>query len=538
MVDFDQFTSDTVRIAALKLDEAIRCGYIWPSFQPIVELGTEAIVGFEVLARWKDTTHGAFSPTEFIPLAEKSGLIDSLTDNLVRRACSEASRWQGEFILAFNLSPGQFRDSDLFQTIRMIVNSTSFPPTRIHIEITEGLLLENNETVQSNISAFKAAGMGVALDDFGTGFASLTQLHAFPFDKLKIDKSFVTNIVTDSGSRKIVESVIGLGQSLGMAVVAEGVETRQQADMLRLLGCDLGQGWLFGKPLNAAQTASLLDHHLQKPLTGHKTTAPSFQRVHQLEALYHAAPIGLCFLDTTFVHTSVNMRFAKMFALSPEEMIGRTVHSFMPATDAESVTQDLRRVLTGETIIREAYKPPRSDQSFLVVNQRVIDGDGKPIGVSVTSIDVTAHLRVEDVLTQTEDHARWTIDSSPNIPWASDPQGNVYFMGPTPDVTKISVTDRISDWMSRMHPDDHVRVRQEWLDWLPSQMPFETQFRLRLRRDEFQWMVSRAKPHFDSHGCVDKWYGVITEAQIQCNPPVLSLSNAHISDQLSFLVKD
>ncbi|RYD84297.1 MAG: EAL domain-containing protein, partial [Verrucomicrobiaceae bacterium] len=289
-----------------RLQAALLTDEIWPAFQPLVNIQSGAIVGFEVLARWTNALGHAISPSEFIPIAEEYALIDILTRKIVAQACGHAVSWPGSFVLAVNLSPTQFRDPALFAFLTDTIKATGFPLNRIHVEITESALLEDDETVRSTIAAFKAVGIGLALDDFGTGFASLTRLHAFPFDKLKIDMSFVRSMQHDSGSRKIVASVIGLGQSLGMTVVAEGVETEEQAAMLRRLGCDIGQGWLFGKPLNAQQAAKLLDLRLQQALPTSAANVSIFQRIHHLDALYRAAPIGLCFLDVNLRHVSVN----------------------------------------------------------------------------------------------------------------------------------------------------------------------------------------------------------------------------------------
>ncbi|CUX06919.1 Diguanylate cyclase with PAS/PAC sensor (modular protein) [Agrobacterium fabacearum S56] len=264
-----------------------------------------------------------------------------------------------------------------------------------------------------------------------------------------------------------------------------------------------------------------------------KPSASLFHRVHQLDALYSASPIGLCLLDTNLIHTSVNPRFSAMFALSPDDMIGQTVHSFMPAQEADRVTSDLVKVLLGETVVIEDYRPVGSDRMFFVINQRVNDDDGVAIGISVTAVDVTGHKRVETLLSQTEDHQRWSIDLSPNIPWASDAAGVVNFMGPTPDCSKIDVGARIEDWMARMHPEDRLRVRKQWLEWIPSGTPFETMFRMRLGGDGFHWMLSRAKPHHGPDGTISKWYGVITElaAQQSLRDQLLKLDNVGASSQ-------
>lgn len=507
--------TNVAKVIADQLQQAIFTPAIWPAFQPLVDLPSGAIVGFEVLARWTDTCGDAISPARFIAVAEATGLINALTKKIVSEACQQATLWPGTFVLAINLSPTQFRDPDLFEFITETVRTTGFPLNRIHIEITESALLEEDETVRATIASLRSAGLGIALDDFGTGFASLTRLHAFPFDKLKIDMSFVRSMQHDSGSRKIVASVIGLGQSLGMTVVAEGVETEKQATMLRRLGCDVGQGWLFGKPLNGAQTAELLETRKQQTLSPRVINTSLFQRVHHLDALYKAAPIGLCFLDMNLRHVSVNDRFAEMLGLCPDDMIGHTVHNFMPDRAARRVTKDLHRVLGGETVVIDEYQPVGSKCAFLVINQRVDDDAGEPIGISVTAIEVTNRKEIETALRETEDHARWSIELSPNIPWSSDAKGVVNFMGPTPDGSVKSTPDRIADWYDRMHPDDRLRVRQEWLAWLPSGQPFETMFRMRFRDNDWRWMLSRARPHRNVKGKIVKWYGVITEILVQ-----------------------
>ncbi|NEI05349.1 EAL domain-containing protein [Rhizobium leguminosarum] len=494
-----------------RLREALKNNEVWPAFQPLVDMHNGAIVGFEVLARWTDPELGIIGPNEFIPLAEATGLIGLLTREVISQACSAAESWPGVFMLSINISPIEFRDPGLLEDIRDTIHSTGFPISRVQIEITEGALLEDVEMVRATIQSFKALGMGLALDDFGTGFASLTQLHAFPFDKLKIDMSFVRTMEGDSCSRKIVTSVIGLGQSLGMAVVAEGVETEQQATMLRRLGCDVGQGWLFGKPLKAADTQRLLSVREHRPLVLRSRNTSPFQRLHQLDALYKAAPIGLCFLDNDLNHVSVNNRFAEMLGTSPCDMIGRSVRDFIPDNEARRVTEDLKRVLAGETVVVEEYQPVGGKGAFLVINQRVDDDAGDPIGISVTAIDVSERRSIEVALRESEDHARWSIELSPNIVWSTDAEGTVNYMGPTLDGTLKGTAERIADWYDRMHPDDRPRVRKQWLAWLPSGEPFETTFRMRFQDSSWRWMISRAKPHRNPQGEIIKWYGVITE---------------------------
>ncbi|WP_165915166.1 EAL domain-containing protein [Rhizobium sp. PP-F2F-G48] len=487
---------------------------VWPAFQPLVDLQSNAIIGFEVLARWTDPVEGAIAPCEFVPYAEANGLIDALTQKMILDACRQAVTWPGSFVLAINLSPIQFRSRDLSDFLITAIAATGFPLARIHIEITESALLEDNENVRRTIAKLKADGIGLALDDFGTGFASLTQLHAFPFDKLKIDMSFVRTLEEDSGSRKIIASVIGLGQSLGMTVVAEGVETEQQAVILRRLGCDVGQGWLFGKPLDALQTERLLASRTQQPLSP-RVNGSLFQRVHQLDALYRAAPIGLCYIDADLRYISVNQRYAEMLGSCPTQMVGQPIDQFMPDREARHLNRDLRRILDGESMVVDEFKMAGTANAFLTIHQRVDDDAGQAIGISGTAIDITDRKLIETALQETEDHARWSIELSPNITWSSDAHGTVNYMGPTPDGSIRNVVDRIADWQGRMHPDDRQRVRREWLEWLPTGKPFETMFRMRLNDETWRWMLSRARPHHDGGGDIVKWYGLISEVAVQ-----------------------
>ncbi len=505
----------TTKISSLRgLEQALRTPAVWPAFQPLVDLQNNAIIGFEVLARWTDPVAGAIPPCEFVPYAEAKGLIDALTQKMILDACRHAVTWPGSFVLAINLSPIQFRSRDLSDFLITAIASTGFPLRRIHIEITESALLEDDENVHQTIAQLKAKGIGLALDDFGTGFASLTQLHAFPFDKLKIDMSFVQTLEEDSDSRKIIASVISLGQSLGMTVVAEGVETEQQAIILRRLGCDIGQGWLFGKPLDALQTKQLLASQPQQPFSP-RVHSSLLQRVHQLDALYRAAPIGLCYLDTDLRYISVNQRYAEMLGSCPAQMVGQPIDRFMPDREARYLTEDLRRILDGETMVVDEFKMAGTANAFLTIHQRVDDDAGHAIGISVTAIDITDRKLIETALKETEDHARWSIELSPNITWSTDAHGTVNYMGPTPDGSIRDLDGRIADWQGRMHPDDRQRVRQEWLAWLPTGKPFETMFRMRLNDETWQWMLSRARPHRDAGGDIVKWYGLISEVAVQ-----------------------
>lgn len=241
------------------LRRAVIEGVIVPYYQPLVDLRTGMMIGVEMLARWPDPARGLVSPDTFIPLAEELDLIGILTVHLLRRACLEAAQWPAEIKLACNLSPLQLQDVGLSGAIRDVFTETRFSPERLELEVTESALVGDLALARRSLEQLKTLGVRLALDDFGTGYSSLRQLQTLPFDKIKIDRSFVAAMVEDAESSKIVAAVVGLGHSLGMTTVAEGVETEATAVLLHTLGCDIGQGWLYGRPVPADRIAAMFD---------------------------------------------------------------------------------------------------------------------------------------------------------------------------------------------------------------------------------------------------------------------------------------
>jgi diguanylate cyclase (GGDEF)-like protein/PAS domain S-box-containing protein len=231
---------------------ALRRGQFELHYQPVVNLATRAPCGAEALIRWNHPTRGMIAPIQFIPIAEDNGLIVALGDWVLRTACLDAVGWPAHIKLAVNLSSVQFRQSDLVGTVRRALADSQFPAERLELEITETVLLQKNDENIALLHQLKGIGASIVLDDFGTGYSSLSYLKMFPWDKIKIDRSFVDEIETRADCRAIVCAVIGLGHSLDIATTAEGIETHEQWTLLRAAGCGLGQGYLFGRPVPKA----------------------------------------------------------------------------------------------------------------------------------------------------------------------------------------------------------------------------------------------------------------------------------------------
>jgi diguanylate cyclase (GGDEF)-like protein len=229
------------------------------AFQPLVGLPENRITCFEALLRWEHAERGAISPVEFIPVAEETGLIQPIGEWVLHEACRAAAGWPGEVRVAVNMSPVQFRNPRLFDTIQAAIAEARLSPNRLEIEITESLLLTDSDQTLETLHRLRDLGVRIALDDFGTGYSSLSYLRRFPFDKIKIDRSFMRDLARKGDSLAIIKAIIGLGHSLGMELVAEGVETEEQLNAVREQGCNEVQGFYFSPPMPPAAVRLLLE---------------------------------------------------------------------------------------------------------------------------------------------------------------------------------------------------------------------------------------------------------------------------------------
>jgi diguanylate cyclase (GGDEF)-like protein/PAS domain S-box-containing protein len=252
----------TARFYEAAMDEALRDrrqletdlrhaeerGELHVAYQPLADLDSGRIAGFEALLRWEHPRLGTISPGTFIPLAEETGTIVELGEWVLREACCEAARWSPSLKLSVNLSPAQFAQGDVAGLVEAILGETGLDPARLELEVTEGLLIKDADVALGILQRLKALGVRISMDDFGTGYSSLSYFRMFPFDKVKIDQSFIRDMIESPQARAIIRSVIGLSRGLGMPVVAEGVETAEQLEALRAEGCDQVQGYLISRP--------------------------------------------------------------------------------------------------------------------------------------------------------------------------------------------------------------------------------------------------------------------------------------------------
>lgn len=497
-----------------KLRDAIHQGHIWPAFQPIIDIRSGAVAGFEILARWSDPELGEISPLTFIPLLEEQGLIDALTNALMQQACGDAANWPGNFFLAFNISPVQLIQEGLAERLVLTTLNAGFEPQRLQVEVTEGALLPDKEIAFSTLSALLDRGITISIDDFGTGYSNLERLSVFPFRKLKIDARFVRNLDADASKRRIVASLIGLGHSLGMSIVAEGVETQAEEAILRELGCDLGQGWLYSKAVRAELAFAVLFARGERLALHPPLDISPFQQLHQLDSLYRQAPVGLCFMDLHLRHVRANDRFARLHGLTAAELEGKAIDDVLTGDHLTTARSVLDQLLSGVESQTQEYC--LNGRDILVISHKVIDVGGEVIGFSLVSLDVTEQNKSRQTLVEREAHFRNAVELGPNISWAATPEGIIDYMSHTSaDTPEVSRREHVLQWVEKIHPDDRPWLTSYWLGWVKTGTPYQADFRVLWPDGQYRWVSSRALPHRDENGEIIRWYGVTVDISRQ-----------------------
>jgi PAS domain S-box-containing protein len=519
-------------ICAADLQRALDNDEFFPVFQPIVELRTGQLTGFELLARWRHAMLGTIPPEEFIPQVEASGVSSRVTEALLQKAFASVPLLRSSLHLAVNLSAHQLQDPALPALIAACAERGQFSLDRLILEVTESALLKDVIRAKAVAEELKGLGCRLALDDFGTGYSSLRHLESLPFDKLKVDRSFVNSMTEVRESRKIVAAVVGLGQSLGLTTVAEGVETPAQASMLLWLGCDLGQGWLYGKPAPADEIPRLLSAPAQifvsaMPLAADGSSVVGMeslpaQRLAQIQAIYDGAPVGLCFLDRRMRYVGLNRRLAEMNGAPVREHLGKTVAEVIPHV-WPIVEPFIRRAMQGDAVIGvEAQKPPLepggAPQTVLLSYQPARDEAGEVLGVSVAVMDVTAYKRTEEALRESLTHFRHLLELGPHVPWVLNDKGEVIEASSRwEEVTGQPLAEAMGrGWMRMLHPDDVTPTSEAVRICLGTGEPIDVYYRVKALDGSWLPMRSRGSPRFDSNGKIVGVYGVVETA---VNPP-------------------
>jgi PAS domain S-box-containing protein len=511
-------------VAVSRIQSAIENDRLVPVFQPVVDLRSGLVTGFEVLTRYEDPQQGLILPANFIRDAEEQGLISALTERVMRRAFTAARMVAPERMLNINISPLQLRNRELPSQLKQWCRDTGWPLNQLTIEITESALIDNLEMASRVAEDLKSMGCRLALDDFGTGYSSLIHLRALPFDELKVDRSFVAEMTAKPESRKIVRAVLELARNLGLDTVAEGVETVEQDRMLFRLGCDFGQGWLFGKPVPASEIRKTT----HCPLRGNCPAAQScttnarpvvqlatFDQAAHLKTLYNSSPIGLCFLDKEMRYVSINRELAQMNEISVDDHIGKTPKELMP-NFFPKWEPHIRTALAGTPSSSRGFTRLTRDGQEVTVQENyapVVDEGGEVIGVSVSVVDVTAQVRAQETLNSRMQQYRKFLSRGPSSPWLADESLNMLEMSSTmmrvTGMTKEECNGK--GWLKALHPDDERLNMQLVATAVEKRRPYEATYRLRTKTGEWRWVCSVGSPMFAENGDLIGWCGYTTD---------------------------
>lgn len=507
------------------LRNAIERREVVPYFQPIVELRSGRLWGFEVLSRWQHPQLGIVPPDQFIHVAETSALIKPLFEAVVAQAfsCMPAT-FTDHLTLSINVAPCQMRDRSIADKILSLAAHAGFPLRQLVVEITETALLDNLEVSLAIIEELKAHRIRLALDDFGTGYSSLRRLNSLPLDEIKIDQSFVRSMSEQRESHKIAASIIGLGHSMGLMTIAEGVEDKNHADMLCYLGCEFGQGWFYGRPVPAKDVPAMIaqsvlaapagSRRLAEEMATHLEASPAL-RLSQLQAIYDGAPVGLCLLDSDFRYLSHNKLFAYLSTAPFGPRLGRTMEETNPIVFLQ-LEPYLRRALEGEAISNIEILSEKSDSHTqvnpqLVSLQPVRDETDDVTAISVAITDITLQKQLVQMLHEDQDHYRLTTELNRTYPYRADAEGNIVWAGRT-GISGRKMTEVLGHgWHDAVHPDDLESIETKWSASLRAGTPYENEHRLRGADGTWHRVRGRAVPRRDEHGKIIGWYGLVED---------------------------
>ena len=488
----------SLRVEIAEVRQAIEDDALTPCFQPVVELHTGQLAGFEVLARWQHPQLGPILPRNFIALAEANGLIGILMQQIMQKAFQSSPLLPEPLLLGVNVSPAQLHDLSLPGQIRDAAEKTGFPLHRLIVEITENGLVDNFESAQTITHELKEFGCKLALDDFGTGYSSMSHLQSLPIDALKLDQSFVSVMTKTRESRKIVAAIIGLAHSLGMFVVAEGIETAEQAEMLLWLGSEFGQGWFYGRPMTAdripAVVASIPQKLTARPLDSDdrwvvsSLEAEPAQRLAQLQVGRRALPSNP---SPRRGRATSPRRLADTDGLQMSAYMGKTVKEVIPKA-FPFFQPYLLRALKGEAITEVEISVPspkagEADKTFL--------------------------LSYQPALRASEDHLRYMIDLNPEVQWAMDSDGNI--LDVNSGWTKLTGMSREKmrnlGWLEALHPDDVEKTMKMLVQALQTGKAVDIEYRVKSVDRGWRWVRSRGSPRVGSAGEIVRWYGSVED---------------------------
>ena len=443
-------------------------------------------------------------------MPRNNGLIARLTEQVVRKAFASATSLIGGLFLTVNVSPSELCSGRLGRTVRDEADRAGFQLDQLILEITEALLIEDRNCALATVAQLREMGCRLALDDFGTGHSSLSYLQELPFYCLKIDRSFVAPMMFQRQSRKIVASVVGLSTNLGMRSVGEGVETEEQADVLLWLGCDMAQGWLYGRPESAEALPRMVSTTYSSARTpeveGDGLQAYPDRRLAQLQAIYRGVPAGLCFLDMHQRYVSLNQRYADYVGRPKPAFIGKTVEQMVP--DSYPVIRPLLdQAAKGESVVNEEIRvsASKTNKTVLVSYEPVRDEADELIGISVAVLDISDR----HPLPADHEDGETAANGTQPMHWIRDANGELRDVSPQwLAVTGMTRKESLKEgYLQAIHPDDRARALDAVSEAIRTRKPYDVTCKVITRKGDTKVIRVRGYPRYESDGRFVGWYG-------------------------------
>jgi PAS domain S-box-containing protein len=503
---------------AFKLEEdlkkALKQGEFRLYYQPKVDLVSGKIMGVEALIRWQHPEKGIISPFDFIPIAEETGLIIPMGEWILRTACLQNMKWMAAghhpLLMSVNLSARQLYQPNFAERVKYIINETKLLPEYLTFEITEGIMLDAFNAPKV-IRELKNIGVQISLDDFGTGFNSLYYLQEIPIDKIKIDQSFVQNCTSDLNSSTIVKSIIEMAHRLKFGVIAEGIETKEQLIFLQQNLCNIGQGFLFSKPL----PPKVLEESLYKieqviirdgiPLevSNQKLIRESIENNHEELLDRLGMQQGLIFrfkkVKEKFIHTLCDGKLLYRMGLSPEHVIGKELRDFVPSSLSKELEIYYQRAWNGDEDV--TYEKEFNGISY-ITNLSPIRKAGVVIDVYGSSIDITKLKQTEEALKASESKYRIIAENTQDLIRVVDINNFIEYASPSHEKIlgyspKVYIGRPIFEMM---HKEDYPRIKKQYADASVSKKPIQVEFRLKHENEDWVDFEARVTPVLSENG--------------------------------------